>query len=241
MCMAGYDVLALNAHVQIPTYVFLGHFYRIRPTTVLTVLGISNISAAVPFYVFAPESPIRRTPIDSRPFLAGDKLIAVYTSLLATSVYTVAIYTSYATWIPKFLIVHFDGLPDLRVAHQGPSGLVPMFLSFLFIDYAAREFLFVGSAGHPDADEHGPRHKEKHGEMLVSSVYRRTWLPLPLRTKILISRTFVITTMTVVNTVVQLLGTINGADVAGALGWAAIWAAATNVVAGVYAWMQAAE
>lgn len=224
---AGYDVLALNGHVQIPTYVFLGHFYRIRPTTILTVLGISQLSAAVPFFIFASDSAIRSTPISSRPFMVRDKLIAVYTTVLATAVYTVTIYTSYATWIPKFLIVHFDGLPDLRVAHQGAGGLVPMFMSFLFVGYFAREFLFVGSAGHPDTDEQGPRYKEKRGEMLVSSVYRRTWVPLPLRTKILISRTFVMTTMTMANTVVQLLGTVNGADLTGALGWAGIWAATT--------------
>jgi hypothetical protein len=150
-------------------------------------------------------------------------------------------YASYASWIPTFLVTHFDGLADLRAAYEGPKTLVPMFLTFLLPGWAAREFLFVSSVGHPRADERGPAFEERRGELLMSSIYRRTWVPLSMKTKILISRTCVMTAMIMANTVVQILGTVAGADMKGALGWAGIWAGATVIVGSIYGWIEAID
>ncbi|KAL1955171.1 hypothetical protein VTO42DRAFT_8936 [Malbranchea cinnamomea] len=225
-----------------PTYILLSSFYGIRPTTILTVSAINVFCIVAPF-IFRSPNPIRLTPATSsqqRPAVQ-DTNTAFYTTIFATLIYTIAIYMSYSSWVPIFLINHFDGLPDLRSAHEGATMLLPTFLTYLPAGFAARDFLLVSSAGHPRAEERGPAYREQPGELLISSLYHRYWVPRRTKTKILVKRTAVLAMMIMANTVVQLLGTINGADLKGSLGWAGIWTVATVTIAAAFSWMEAVD
>lgn len=73
------------------------------------------------------------------------------------------------------------------------------------------------------------------------SVYRKYWLELPAKTRSLLSRTIELAVMIMFNTVVQVVGTINGAEVEGAVGWGSIWTLATCVTGVMFGWVEAAD
>lgn len=64
---------------------------------------------------------------------------------------------------------------------------------------------------------------------------------MPAKCKVLVSRTAVLTAMIVANTLIQIVGTINGAELEGALGWAAVWVAGTVVNGAIFGWIEAVE
>lgn len=228
------DVASLATHSLIPTYYLLSDFYNIRPTTILTVAAINIFCLYFPFLF---QSDTVRAPTSAA---VHDLRTTLYTTVLATMLYTLSLYTSYTSWLPVFLINHFDGLPDLRAAHRGSKMLLPTFLLNLPAGVAARDFLLVTPAGQLGSEQCGEEYEEHPGELLMTSIYRKYWVPLRTKTKTLVKRTAVLSGMIMANTVVQLLGTINGADLTGALGWSGVWTAATVAIAAFFAWIEAA-
>lgn len=137
-------------------------------------------------------------------------------------------------------MTHFEGLPDIRTAHAGAAGFPVLFLSLLPAGYAARDFLFVSSAGW-SAESDTSKSENRQDEYLTCALYRHTWGALSHKAKILIARTILLAVMVVSNTVVQVAGTVKGVDVEGAAGWGAIWAVATLVVGLTFGWIEAVE
>ncbi|EEP82656.1 predicted protein [Uncinocarpus reesii 1704] len=240
----GYDARDITSFVgliNLPTYVLLYSFYGLRPTTILTVAAINTISTTLPFFYFRRTNRIHSlTTSFERPVLT-DRPTAIYTSLVSAAIYTVALYLSFATWLPTFLVTHFEGLPSIQAAYEGAKGLIPMFVSLLPAGYAARDFLFVSSIGQPHAEDEGPEYVKRQGELFVTSLHRKHWAPLPAKRKTLTARTISLAAMTFANTVVQLVGTINGVGIEGAVGWALIWTAANLANGMVYGWIDAGD
>lgn len=86
------------------------------------------------------------------------------------------------------------------------------------------------------------KHEEElPGELLVTSLYRRYWVALPTKTRVLVSRTAALAAMIMLNTIVQIVGTISGAEMEGAVGWGAIWTLATCVTGVLFGWVEAAD
>lgn len=227
--------------INLPTYVLLYSFYGLRPTTILTVAAINILSTAIPFFYFRPRNFLHSLKtLFERPILT-DRPIAIYTTIVATAVYTTALYLSFATWLPSFLVVHFEGLPSLEIVYEGAKSLIPMFIGLLPAGYATRDFLFVSSTGQPFAEHRGPAYVEHQGELFVTSLYRKYWVTLAEKQKTLIIRTAVLASMIFANTVVQLVGTINGVKTDGAVGWASIWSAAAMTNGLMYGWIDAAD
>ncbi|TPX19751.1 hypothetical protein DIZ76_017543 [Coccidioides immitis] len=235
------DVANFIGLINFPTYILLYAFYGLRPTTILTVAAITILSTTAPFLYFRRTNVIHTdcTAYD-RPILT-DRPTAVYTTFVATAIYTVILYISFATWLPSFLVTFFEGLPSVQAAHEGAKGLIPMFLSLLPAGSAVRDFLFVSSIGQPHAEDSGPAYEERDGELFVTSLYRRFWVTLSAKRKTLIARTALLATIILANTVVQLVGTISGVEMKGAMGWAMIWMAATVANGLMYGWIDAAD
>jgi hypothetical protein len=246
----GRDVLNFSFLIHLPTYALLSSFYGLRPTAVLASYAIVLISTAVPFALLRKPSSVHNlarapsTAVSNRGILQ-DWGITVYTTILATAIYTVTIYLSYQTWLPAQLVVHFERLPSVTRVHAGPAGLPILFLSLLPAGWAARDFLFVSSAGTPAVQdteiEKGKRVLPQHGEYLASTVYRKTWGALSWRTRVLIKRTVTLATVLMANTIIQVAGTVSGASFEGASAWGFVWTAATLVVGLVYGWIEAVD
>lgn len=168
-----------------------------------------------------------------------DRPTTIYTTLAATSIFTVVLYASYASWLPAQLVVHFDSIPDISAAHAGPAGLPVLFLTLIPTGYAVRDFLFVSSTGHAtDTTVEGADHE---GELLISALYRKTWCRLSNKTRILVSRTLVLAAGVFFNTIVQVAGTIDSVSIEGASLWGAVWTFATVAVGAVFGWIEAVD
>lgn len=233
------DIICLVGLSHLPTYNLLQNFYGTRPTTIITVASITTVSVAVPFTYFRRKAAATSASSGPKSSVLQDKPTAIYTTLLATLTYTLSLYASFVTWLPAFLVSHFDGLPDISVVHGGPRGFVSMSLRLLLAGYAVRVFIFRGSAGESRTRESANKYTERQGEFLVKSLYRKYWVPLAANTKALVQRTAVLSLMIFLNTVVQVVGTINGAEVSGALGWGGLWTAATVAIGAIFWWIEA--
>lgn len=245
----GRDVAAFTLLTHVPTSFLLLHFYGVRPTTIVTSFAIDILSLTVPFMLLRRPSPVhslssaRSEPISNRSILQ-DRLTTIYTSVAASAIFSMFLYLSFYTWLPAFLVTHFEDIPDIRAVHAGPAGLPGLFLSLLVEGYAARDLLFVSSAGW-SAEEKSPSSKEqpavadRQGEYLITSVYNRTWGALSRKTRILITRTVLLAAFTLLNTIVQVSGTIKGVDVQGSAGWGAIWATAQLTIGLIFGWIEA--
>ncbi|RHZ74480.1 hypothetical protein CDV55_108731 [Aspergillus turcosus] len=242
----GRDVLSFTFLTHLPTYSLLWSFYGIRPTTILASYGITLISTAIPFILLRRPSSVHdllHAPSDAVPnrSILQDRPTALYTSVAAAAIYSVALYFSYATWLPAYLVVHFENIPDIRLAHAGPAGLPILFLTLLPAGWAARDFLFVSSTGASSSDASVKSKSASEGEYLVCGIYRRTLGTLSAKTRVLVSRTGLLASMMVLNTVFQVAGTVRGVDVPGATMWGAIWGVATIAVGGVFGWIEAVD
>ncbi|PGH19359.1 hypothetical protein AJ80_03999 [Polytolypa hystricis UAMH7299] len=246
------DVACLIGLVNMPTYSLLENFYNIRPTTIASVVTITIFSAAFPFIYLRHRSTVRADTTSSAVAQApiiSDTPTTIYTTTAATLIYTVCLYLSFATWLAAYLITHYDGLPDIRVAHAGPRGFVSTFFRLILAGYAIRYFLFVSSARLQQRAEEStpattttPRKTDNDpGELLIASLYRRYWLGCRDNTRVLISRTAVLATLMLLNTTVQIIGTVSGADLEGALGWAAVWTVATVITGAVFWWIEVVD
>ncbi|KAI2792760.1 hypothetical protein POX_b02803 [Penicillium oxalicum] len=223
-----WDVASFLFLTHLPTNSLLSAFYHVRPTSVFLSYTITIISTVIPFAL------LRRS--------ASDRPTTVYTTLAATAIYSVFLYASYASWLPAQLVVHFEGLPDISTAHAGPAGLPVLFLTLIPAGIAARDFLFVSSTGHSVQKlEQADSSAIDDEEYLVISLYRKTVGQLSAKTRILSSRTLLLAVGVLVNTVVQVAGTVRGVSVEGAAIWGALWTAATIAVGATFGWIEAVD
>lgn len=201
------------------------------------------MSTVLPFVFLRRPSSVHdlsHTPADAIPNRAilQDKVTTFSTTLLAASVFSVVLYASFATWLPARLVVHFESLPDISAAHAGPAGLPVLLLTLIPAGWAARDFLFVSSTGYSaKADQSSAC----EGECLVATISRATWGKLSIKTKVLVSRSIILTFGILLNTVVQVAGTIRDVSIEGAATWGAVWAAAALITGATFGWIEAVD
>lgn len=244
------------AFIHYPTFVLLYTFYNIRPTAILVTYTITISSQLLPFVLSRPLSDHNRGSRASSNALSNRSIIqdyptAIYTTIVATSVFAVALYISFATWLPTHMVLHFENIPDISQAHFGPQILPILFSHQLIPGMAAKQFLFVSSAGAQDDSDSSPgsgagskKQQPSSGWKVKSctcAIYRRTWGALTMKRRVLIQRTLTLAIMTTLVTTVQLAGTVQGVDVQGASAWGAIWSVATLITGLVFGWIESVD
>lgn len=209
----------------------------------LLALSIDIAALTLPFVllqglnsVHTLRSPQAKTV--SNRIILKDPLVAVYTSAAAAALYSVALYLSYATWLPVHLVTFFDGIRDISSAHAGPAALPAIFAKFIFNGYAIYDLLFVSSIG-CSAEDEKEAVRPAQGEYLITSLYKRTWGRLSRKWKILIVRTSALALTTLLNTVIQLFSSIRGVTIEGSAGWGAFWAVVACMIGALFAWIEA--
>ena len=186
-----------------------------------------------------PLSPVNRASTAPRGLVRNRSIITdpwttISCSLLATAIFATLLEFSFATFLPTWLITHFDRIRDLTAAHLGASGLPLLLVSLVPAGYAAMQFIFVSSTAAPptslyvfDTTDSG----------FIQHVYHNAWGWYTNRQKELISRTVLVAAMTVAETVIQIWGTIEGVELTGALGYAGIWGAGVLLIGAVFDWV----
>lgn len=247
------DIAALFALTNAPYYYLLYTFYSIDAMPCLIALSIDVISAALPFFFLRSLAhfhiPTKST--DTRApnrAITHDSSIRFFVVCFAASIYGIFLYGCFCTWLPSYMIVHFDGLRSLDRAHDA---IVPVMLAtFIPLGYATMEFLFTAATGSflnpgPDdapapsaAETNYPVAFDPETATLAETLAHNTALgELSHRAKILASRTVVLALLSAANTFIRVYGTVDGTEMNGALGYAAVWGAAQLMTGFAYGYV----
>ncbi|KAI9852665.1 MAG: hypothetical protein M1838_006122 [Thelocarpon superellum] len=216
----GIDLASLTLLAHLPPLYLLGTFYEIHPGTVLTSLVIDLTTTYLPFRLCRP--------LASRS-IVSDLPIRALTTALGAAVYGTVLYASYQSWLPIYLVVHFDGIRDISAAHAPAFPL--LVATCLPIGYAAQEFLFTAATGETGKVAFNPT-TATFGE----TVYYNLW-GYSARTKAVILRTATLVFVTGVNTWVQTFVTVQGVENNGAIGYATLWSTAAAVTGLAFIWV----
>ncbi|KAI9703610.1 MAG: hypothetical protein M1836_007380 [Candelina mexicana] len=233
----GVDLASLTLLSHLPPLYLATTFYSIRPTTVITSLAIDILSTYIPFRLLRPLSPTHnieapKAAVSNRAII-NDLPVRTYTTLLAAGIYSVVVYGSYYSWLPVYLVTHFDGMRDISAAHS--AALPYLLASFVPVGYAAREFLFTPSTGsQSNRGDAVSSAFNPESATLGETVKHNLW-DYPKRTQVIIGRTATLVAVTGFNTWIRTYASIEGSEIYGAAGWAGVWAAGAATT-GVALW-----
>lgn len=197
----------------------------------------------MPFILLRPvavthyPSHAPRGSLHNRSILT-DPYTTISITLLASSIYAVLLELGFRTFVPAFLVTHFDGIRDLSVAHLGPAGLPSLLISLLPAGLASREFLFVPSTASPPPQGSSAPTFDPATATFRDHLYENVWGWYNSRERALMVRTAMLVVMVTANTVIRVWSTIQGTDIVGATGWAGIWALGVVGVSAGFAWVE---
>lgn len=222
-----------------PHLYLLGAFYNISPITIITCLAVDSITAYVPLSLLRNTLPthrwkaLRGTVADR--VVINDVPARFLVSLLAAAIYGLAVLGSFASWLPVYLVIHFDGIRDISAAHNAS---LPLLISlFLPIGAAAGEFLFRASQGtKPDAHDVQIASFNPETASLSQTLAYNFW-GYSARTRALIKRTVTVVVITGLHTWLQTYVAIEGVEAYGAAGWSAVWSLAAALTGLVFWWV----
>lgn len=230
---------------NVPHYFLLNTFYGIDYVAALIPLAIDVMTIAIPFAIFrgpihARDSASPKTP---NQIVAQDLGIRAVIAALGAGLYSIVIYSSFYTWLPTYMAVHFDGLKSLVKAHEAVAFLLAGL--FLPLGYGATQFIFVpaiGSAANPGLTD--PRAEKAvfnpetatFGQTLA---YNLGFSPAGFtpRAEILFKRTAVLAASTFVNSLTRSYVTVAGTEFVGAVGWSFIWVVASALTGVAFSWV----
>ena len=229
--------LTLLSHM--PYFQLLRIFYGIRPTTICSSLAVDALSVYIPFRILRPTSVTHDTyaPKDavSNRSIINDTLGQFLTSALAAALYGVVLYVSLFTWLPLYIVKHFDGVRSLQAAHE--AGFPFVVAGAFPLGFAAKSFIFPPSMGEkPDMRDAENAAFDPVTASFWETVKYNAW-GHSKRTRTLIQRTFTLIAFTGLYTWLQTYYVVEGAEFFGAAGWSGVWALAATLTGVVFWWV----
>lgn len=239
----GYDFAALTFLSHVPYHYFLASFYLIRPTTAIGCLAIDTMAVYLPFRLLKVSSSIHsiKTPkgVAANRIVINDFGVQVYASLFAAGIYGVIVSASYVTWLPVYLINHFDGIRDISIIHN--RNFPWLMASYIPMGFAAKVFMFTPStAAKPDAYDKEIAKFNPESATLSQTVIYNFW-GFSKRTRTLIKRTATVVVVGGLHTWLQTYVSLEGAEAFGAAGWSSVWAIAATWVGVAFWWVADVE
>ena len=231
------DLAALISLSHLPYQFFLISFYKIRPTTAATCLTVDIIATCLPFYLLRDRSAFHNlhTPkgaVANRTVI-DDWGVQISTSMLAAGVYGVVVFASFGTWLPSYLVTHFEGIRDISTLYDSTFPFLIAF--FVPAGFAAKTFLFTPTmaAKRGPAEEEATATFDPENSTLGETFVYNFW-GYSKRVKTLITRTAALVTVSSVHTWLHTYGAVEGAEGFGAVGWASVWALAALLTSAAY-------
>lgn len=230
-----------------PFYYLLNAFYTAHDYAVLPALATDLLSVALPFALFtqASASPTdaKLTKAASREIVRDWQVLSLVT-VFGAAIYAVTLYTSAYTWLPVYMVTHFD---NLRALHQPRDENLPLqVLLAAPAGLATTRFLFVPAVAASnrllrafDAVAAPPKFDSETATLGQTLAYNLGFGAdgFSARTRVLAKRTVILVLSSFVNTFVRVFGTIEGTEYVGALGWSALWAGAGLLTGLAYGWV----
>ncbi|KAI1074345.1 hypothetical protein F5B20DRAFT_574162 [Whalleya microplaca] len=223
----GYDLTALNLLSHGPPLYLLYAFYGTPASALLLTLAVETIATYVPFRLLRPLSTAHASPSTApNAEIVTDRPIALLTTLLAGAIYSVTLSFAYATYLPRFLVVYFAGLPSVASAHDTTFvALLPM---TLVLGLAAHTFIFTPAEASPNTPDDEKEEFDPVEASLAETVRWNVW-GWSAQTRVVVQRTALLMGITGVNTFLQTSLTIRGVEPAGAAAWSSVWVLAAAV------------
>ena len=233
------DQLALTYLTHLPYLFFLTSFYKIRPTTALACLIIDMIATSIPFRLL-------RTNLASHGFktpkgaIANRSVINDYgvqagASLFASGIYSVIVVSSFGTWMPKYLVTHFDGIKDISLLYN--STFIWLAAALIPTGIAAKIFLFTPAvAAKPDSGKKNVTSFDAETATMRDTIAYNLW-GHSKRIRILMQRTGTLASMVGLHTWLHTYVAVDGAEGFGAAGWSAVWALAATCTGVAFIWI----
>lgn len=240
------DLTSLACLANLPYYFLLVNFYEIHLFTAALAFLIDVSTIGIPFFftrrnIHAHDAPFVKTPNQE---VAQDASVWYLQALFGATVYAVVVYASLTSWLPVYIVTHFDGVRSMRGAHDAS---VPALIAvFVPVGLAVAQFLFtpaIGSRGNPGITD--PALKPETARFDAERATFGQTLAWNLgfgkdgftkRAEVLAKRSAVLIVSSVVNTFFRTVMTIDGSEVTGALGWAGVWGLAAAVTGLGFAW-----
>jgi hypothetical protein len=240
--LTGIDLAALTLLSHLPPLYLLSSFYSISPISAGISLVIDISTTYLPFRLLRPLSTIHTPSSSPTRTIIDDMTVRLWTTLLATSIYGSIFYISYRTFLPSFLITHFEGLVTLSTAYE--TSLPILLASMVPVGYAVREFIFSPSTAAAAAAESAASGKSSASSpafnpvtaTLGETVLHNVW-GYNRHTKVTLQRTATLVGLVLGNTWLQGTLTVAGIDPVGAAGWAGLWAGAGLASGAVFWWV----
>ena len=178
-----------------------------------------------------------RTPkgVAANRSVINDFGVQAATSLLAAGIYGLVVLTSYSSWLPIYLVTHFDGIKDISALHN--KNFPFLAASFLPMGFAAKMLLFTpATAAKPDRHDKEVAKFNPEDATLGETVWYNVW-GYSRRTRVLIKRTTTLIAVVGLQTSLQTYVTVEGAEAFGALGWSSVWALAATITGAAFWWV----
>ncbi|KYG47386.1 hypothetical protein M433DRAFT_63243 [Acidomyces richmondensis BFW] len=239
------DLAALTCLSNVPYYFLLHTFYDIDGLACMVALAIDVGTIAIPFFLLRPLMATHHRGRDPNRQVAQDNQIFILTMVLGAATYAIVVYGSLCTWIPVYLLTHFDKIRSLEHAHNAAHHMVTLML--LPVGWATARFLFtpmiesqrnlVLADPKPDLRRDGfDPETATFGETLAYNLGLGKD-GFSKRIEVLLKRSVVLIICSVVNTFVRVLMTLDGSEPVGAAGWASVWGIAAMLTSITYAWV----
>ncbi|KAK7733486.1 hypothetical protein SLS57_000501 [Botryosphaeria dothidea] len=234
------DLVSLSLLTHTPWYYLLYTFYGVEPTTIVICLAIDALSLAGPTRLLRPRAPAHnprapRAAVPNRAIIS-DVQTVLATSLLGASVYGVTLFGAFQTFLPSFMIVHFENLPSLAAAHA--ANLPFLVATLLPVGFAAREFVLVPSLAAQTTRKDAERKAfNPETASFWDHVVYNLW-GFSKGTRVLVKRTTALVALTSAHAWTHTGTVLEGADEVGAAGYSGVWATAGLLTGLVYAWVE---
>ncbi|KAF2222752.1 hypothetical protein BDZ85DRAFT_131653 [Elsinoe ampelina] len=215
-----WDTASLFLLTNSPYYVLLPIFYSISPVSILLSLSIDLFSTVLPFFLLRSLNDYNDSVPSQSLTTSSTRL---YIGLFSTIIYATTLYTSLQTFLPSYIIGNFDLIRTVEAAHA--LSLPILATACLPLGNAAKDFLFNPST----YNSRGTRVEEFDpqtatlGETFAWNVGLSGW---GLREDVLVGRTVMLILLTIGNSLAKIWGTVEGAEILGAVGWGSVFAAA---------------
>ncbi|KAF2151052.1 hypothetical protein K461DRAFT_279824 [Myriangium duriaei CBS 260.36] len=225
-----WDVGHLTLLTLTPYHSLLSLFYSISPISVLTSVVIDLLSSVLPFALLRPQAPYNDPP-SSAPAstqLSTSITIRFMVTFFLTVTYAVTIFACLQSFLPSYIVSQFD----IRTLEPVRSATFLILLAALLpIGNAAKSFLYVPSTylarASLEEKDFDPK-TATFGETIAYNLGLSGW---GKREDVLVRRTLLLAALTLGASIAKIFGTVEGAELTGAIGWGGVWAA-TSLLAG---------
>lgn len=235
------DLASLTVLTHTPYLFLLSIFYGISNITVLSSLGISVLSTSLPTRLLRSRAAVHnpRAPASAVPNRAiiSDAPVVLSTTLFGAALYSLAVWSALRLLgLPLFMASHFDGLRTLERAHA--ATLQGLFVVLVPLGYAAREFLLTPTLGaKPPPSGEAPPIPFIPATASLRETFEYNLVGEKYRARVAVRRALVLTGLVFASTAAQCYRALQGVDVTGAVGYAAVWGLASLVTGLGFRWV----